>query len=108
MDGTMAYVFISYDKGDADFAGQLKSALQIQGFTTWLEGQRLPLTDETHVAMIQEAIGASAALVAVLPAGAPEGDLVKHERAYAEQLGKPVFGITSGGDMNELIQRLTP
>ncbi len=41
----MSHIFISYSKTDIDFARQLRSSLQAQGFAVWMDESRLAASE---------------------------------------------------------------
>jgi hypothetical protein len=90
-DGTIQF-FVSHSKADGDFAELLKLKTERQGYSLWVDSDRLlPGTDWREE--IDEAIRKSTALVVVLSPDAKESEYVTYEWAFAWGKGIKVIPI---------------
>jgi hypothetical protein len=92
------YIFISYARKDASFAGRLKRRLQTSKLTAWRDVDDVRGGDNWQQA-VDDALRGAAALVVVLSPAATKSEYVTYEWAFALGAGVRVVPV---------LQRTTP
>jgi hypothetical protein len=78
----MNHVFISYYRGDADFATVLRTKLEKAGHKVWVDQRGISAGDDWR-REIDEAIQASKTLIVIMSPEAAQSEYVTYEWAYA-------------------------
>lgn len=94
----MAHVFISYSTQNFDFARHLRTLLNAQGFTVWLDQSRLAPSSRWWTE-IEDNIERCAALIVIMSPSSRESDWVEREVLYAERLHKPICPVLLEGEV---------
>lgn len=94
----MSYIFISYSREDETFILHLASLLKDEGFTIWLDKERLD-TGEIWSKELKEAITDCDAFIIVMSPDAEESKWVQNELRLAEKLKKPILPIHLRGEI---------
>src|SRR5262245_42327611 len=92
----MSHIFISYAKGDIEFARYLRLLLQKAGFHVWIDERGIEPSDDWWET-IERNILACAALVVVMSPRAQDSRWVKRELLLAEDQQKPLFPVLLEG-----------
>ena len=87
----MAHIFISYKHDDSDFPELLRSRLEKEGFTTWMDTDIK--TGDRWSASIDKAIADSFAVVVIMTPEARASEFITYEWSFALGLNKFVLPI---------------
>lgn len=96
----MSHIFISYSKTDIDFARQLRSSLQSQGFAVWMDETRLAASERWWQTIEQNILSCSAFIVIMSP-NSRKSRWVEREILVAERtdVDKRIFPVLLAGDV---------
>jgi hypothetical protein len=92
----MSHIFISYAKGDIEFARYLRLLLQRVGFQVWIDERGIEPSDDWWET-IEKNIITCAALVVVMSPRSLDSRWVKRELLLAEDQQKPLFPVLLEG-----------
>ena len=93
----MSHIFISYSKKDIAFALHLRSLLQEQGFTVWIDEKLV--ASERWWLTIEQNIVTCAAFIVIMSPNSSASRWVEREILVAErpEVDKPIFPVLLGG-----------
>lgn len=93
----MAHIFISYSKQNIDFMRYLRTLLEAEGFTVWVDEERLAPSARWWKT-IEENIASCGAVIVIMSPEARESDWVEREILLAEKEKRPIFPVLLAGD----------
>ncbi|MCX6046427.1 MAG: SUMF1/EgtB/PvdO family nonheme iron enzyme [Chloroflexi bacterium] len=100
-------IFLSYNRSDAEFMGQLQADLRAAGFTVWSPEAELVLGTPSWQHAVEAAIRSVHCLVAILSPEAKQSRWAEIEVIIAEELGLPIIPLLVRGDeRNAVLFRL--
>ncbi|CAN5412784.1 hypothetical protein BH10CHL1_BH10CHL1_48440 [soil metagenome] len=100
-------IFLSYNRSDAEFVGQLRNDLAAAGFTLWQAETELVSGTPIWQRAVEAAIHGVRCLVVILSPEAKQSRWVEIEIIIAEELGLPIIPILiKGDDRNAVLFRL--
>lgn len=83
-------IFISHSSEDNAFVAYLDAALEAEGFSTWVDYERIKAGERWPQA-IEDALTGSMAVVVVMSQAARSSEWVERETLLAQKLEKPLF-----------------
>ena len=101
----MPHIFISYSRQDIDFARYVRSQLEHQGFSVWMDEKRLSAGEDWFDSIIT-AVDKCVAFVAIMSPEAQKSHWVRSEILRALDQNKPTFPILLSGKVFPLLAAL--
>lgn len=92
----MTHVFISYSSKDRQFAEYMKSLLEAQYFTVWMDKTGLKPGDQWWPTILKN-IETCNAFVVIMSPNSEDANWVEREILYAEDKQKPIFPVLLSG-----------
>jgi CheY-like chemotaxis protein len=86
------YVFISYQREDSDFAEILTNRIQMAGFQTWIDSNKLRAGEDWR-AEIDQAVKSAFALIVIMTPEAKASEYVTYEWSFAWGAGVKVIPV---------------
>ncbi|MBL8154286.1 MAG: toll/interleukin-1 receptor domain-containing protein [Anaerolineae bacterium] len=93
----MAHIFISYSKQNIEFMRYLRTLLEAEGFTIWVDEERLAPSARWWKT-IEENITTCGAVIVIMSPEASESDWVEREILLAEKEKRPIFPVLLAGE----------
>ncbi len=97
MSTTDSYVFITYSRADATYAGQLTEFLRGRGIPVWVDTSSIQSGARWSRA-IRDAIANAVAVIVLMTQDAEESRQVENEIIYAESMGVMRFPLLLDGN----------
>lgn len=95
----MTYIFISASKDDLDYARHVRTLLELNGYSTWID-ERTEFVMPANVQHVMETLIEAAGVVVAIEGGDPD------DLETAQRFGKPIFYLGRKDDPAALIPEI--